>query len=194
MTNEQANKIIRVLATEERVFGLEVDSLIREGGNSMTAGALFRTLHGLDLDSEDFPERLAEFIREMCVGDPSMLIGYDDGRWVDLPVVDEDAEGEAVVAEADAAVPTSHCLRIVHVSEDASFYLFHAGGSLLDGSAVVSGARKREGAVHHVRVELSDAAQLQHIITRARQCPHVVRVEESSEEEFWAAPSHNPGY
>jgi hypothetical protein len=80
MTNEQANKIIRVLATEERVFGLEVDSLIREG------------------------------------------------------------------------------------------------------------------AVHHVRVELSDAAQLQHIITRARQCPHVVRVEESSEEEFWAAPSHNPGY
>lgn len=187
MTVEQANKIIRVLATDEQVFGLEIDSLLRQGGNSMTAGALFRALNLLDFESKDFPQRLSELMRELCQGDPSVLIGFDDGRWVDLP---EGGLPDGIAPENTS----SHYLRLVYTSDEASFYLFHSARSMLEGSYVVGGARKREGAVHHVRVDLSHPSQLQHIITRARECPHLIRVEESSEEVFWSAASQNPGY
>lgn len=188
MTVEEANQVIRVLSTDGRVFGLGVDTLIREAGNCMTAGALFRFLATLDVSSPDFEEKLSAWIAEMGVGDPSMLIGHDDGRWVDLP---EGAEGEEELEDGNTV---SRYLRVVHVSEEASFYLFHPGSRILDGSYVRGGARKREGAIHHVKVELSEARFLQQVVTRARECPHVVRVEESTEEVFWAAPSHSPGY
>lgn len=189
MTEEQAHKIIRVLGTEERVFGLEIDSLIREAANGMTAGALFRMLHSVDMDSEDFPQKLGDFMRETGVNGPWSLIGFDDGRWVDLPMAEEGEEEATPEGE-----PVSHYLKIVYTSEDASFYLFHSAGSRLDGTGIEGGAQKRENEFHHVEVRLTDPRQLQHIITRARGCPHVVRVVEETAEEFWEAPSQNPGY
>lgn len=191
MTSEQANKVIRVLGTDERVFGLEIDSRIRQAGNGMTAGALFRMLHAADVGAEDFAEKLDDWIRTLGLEEPSCLIGFDDGQWVDLPMAEE---GGAAEETASAGEPVSHYLRVVYSSVDASYYLFHSASRLFEGTGVAGVGRKREDAVHHVRVDLSDPRQLQHIITRARECPHVVRVEESSADEFWAAPSHNPGY
>jgi hypothetical protein len=190
MTNDQANQVIRVLATDGKVFGLEIDSLIRQAGNAMTAAALFRMLHAMDLDSADFPQKMTEFLREFGAHEPACLIGFDDGRWVDLPVTEEGEEMET----PPEGEPVSRYLKIVHSSVDASFYLFHAASRLLDGTGISGGARKRENEVHHVEVRLTDPRQLQHILTRARECPHVIRVEESTAEEFRAAPSHNPGY
>jgi hypothetical protein len=187
VTNEDTANVIRVLTTDDIVFGIAIDSLLRQGGNEMTAGALFRGLQRLDFTSPDFPNQLEQFISEFSQGDPSVLIGFDDGRWQDLP------EGDSEEPESESS-PTVYHLRLVHSSDEASFYLFHAGSRVLDASGVTGGARKREGAIHHVRVELSHPRYLQQVLSRARECPHLLRVEESTEADFWAAPSHNSGY
>lgn len=184
MTNEEAAKVVRVLIRDEHVFGTEIDSLLRQGGNCMTAAALLRGLKRLNFASVDFPVQLSQFVREFSQGDPSVLIGYDDGSWDDLSGDEPDIESN----------PSVYYLRLVHSSEEASFYLFHSGSRVLEGSGVTGGARKREGAIHHVQVELSHPHYLQQVLNRARECPHLIRVEESTEKEFWAAPSHNPGY
>ncbi len=188
MTSEDVNKVIRVLITDDTVFGLAIDSLLRQGGNEMTAGALLRGLQQLDFSLESFHDKLSQFIRDFTQGDPSILIGFDDGRWQNLP------EGENTDDSDLTSSPSVHHLRIILSSEDASFYLFFAGSRILEVGGITGGARKREGAIHHVRVELSHPRFLQQVLTRARECPHVVRIEESTEDEFWAAPSHNPGY
>lgn len=187
MTNEEAAKVIRALTTDDIVFGVAIDSLLRQGGNGMTAGALLRGLQKLDFTSPEFPDQLEQFIGEFTEGDPSVLIGFDDGRWQDLP------EGNSEEPESERSPIVFH-FRFVHSSDEASFYLFHAGSRVLDGSGVTGGARKREGAIHHVRVELSHPRHLQQVLNRARECPHMIRVEESTEADFWVAPSHNPGY
>lgn len=185
VTTENANRVIRVLTTDDVVFGLEIDSLLRQGGNEMTAMALLRALDRFDFASDGFPSLLAEFVSSHSLGDPSSLIGFDDGRWQDLP------EGDDSEAEEESDSVSVHFLRLIHSSEDASYYLFHASGRVLDGSYVRGSARKREGAIHHLKVELSHPRFLQQVVARARECPHLLRVEESSEEEFWAAPSHS---
>ncbi len=154
----------------------------------MTAMAFLRVIHKLDFTSPDLNDQLSQFVSEFSQGDPSVLIGFDDGRWQDLP------EGEVCdEGDANSSAATYH-FRLVHSSEDASFYLFHAGSRILEGIGVSGGARKREGAIHHVRVELSHPRYLQRVLSRARECPHIIRVEESTEADFWDAPSHNPGY
>jgi hypothetical protein len=188
MTSEDATKVMRVLCTDDNVFGLAIDSLLRQGGNEMTAGALLRGLQQLDFSLENFHDQLSQFISEFSQGDPSILIGFDDGRWQDLPV------GEITDDAELSSSPSVHHLRVIHSSEDASFYLFFSGSRILEGCGITGGARKREGAIHHVRVELSHPRFLQQVLTRTRECPHVIRIEESTEAEFWAAPSHNPGY
>ena len=187
MTNEEAANVFRVLTTDDIVFGRAIDSLLRQGGNEMTAGALLRGLQKLDFTSPDFANQLEQFISAFSQGDPSVLIGFDDGRWQDLP------EGDSGEPESETS-PTVYHFRLVHSSDEASFYLFHAGSRVLDGSGVTGGSRKREGAIHHVRVELSHPRHLQQVLSRARECPHMIRVEESTEADFWAAPSQNPGY
>lgn len=192
MTNEELAKVIRVLTTDDTVFGLVVDSLLRQIGNEMTAAAMLQALREFDVTAADFPEQLSQFVSEFSQGDPSILIGLDDGRWEELSEVDNDNGAEDV---ADGlANRTVVCFRLVHASEDASFFLFHAGSRLLDFRGVIGGARKREGAIHHVRVEVAHPRYVQVVLSRARECPHVLRIEESNEADFWSAPSHSPGY
>jgi hypothetical protein len=201
MTNEELSKVIRVLTTDDNVFGLVVDSLLRQIGNEMTAAAMLRALREFDVKAADFPEQLSQFVSECSQGDPPILIGLDDGRCEEMDDGDND-DGDNDDGAVDGAVDgadggadrTAVCLRLVHASEDASFFLFHAGSRLLDCRGVIGGARKREGAIHHVRVEVAHPRYVQFVLTRARECPHLLRIEESSEADFWAAPSHSPGY
>lgn len=194
MTNDELAKVIRVLTTEDHVYGLVVDSLLRQAGNEMTAAALLLAMQGFDFTAADFQEQLAQFVSEHAQGDPSILIGLDDGRWDELP--EEDADNamdpmDGVDGDASRAV---HFFRLVYTSVDASYFLFHAGGRLLDGKGILGGARKREGAVHHLRIEVTHPRYLQLVLNRARECPHMIRIEESTEADFWAAKAHNPGY
>jgi hypothetical protein len=194
MTNDELAKVIRVLTTEDHVFGLVVDSLLRQAGNEMTAALLLRALQGFDVTAADFQEQLAQFVSEYAQGDPSILIGLDDGRWEELPEEDADNALDAMDGADGDTSRAVHFFRLVYTSVDASYFLFHAGGKLLDGKGVLGGARKREGAVHHLRIEVTHPRYLQLVLNRARECPHMLRIEESTEAEFWAAESHNPGY
>jgi hypothetical protein len=190
MTDEDAIKLSQVLTTDERVYGLEIDSLLRQCGNQMTAMALFRALDRIDFASPDFAEQLWQLILESSQGDPSVLIGFDDGRWQHLP--------ESIDEPTDENRPgdcSCHCwLRVRYITEEASFYLFHSAGRLLEAGGVVSSGRKRAGAFHYLCLELADRRFLQPILMRLRECPHVIRAEESSEADFLSAPSHSPGY
>jgi hypothetical protein len=74
-------------------------------------------------------------------------------------------------------------------NEDAAYYQFPLFPSMGD-PFLAGGARKREGEFQHVRVDLTRPDDLQLFIEGLRSNPHLMAVEESTEEIFWAAPSH----
>jgi hypothetical protein len=185
MTEELQRNLLRLLSTNETVFNLEVDSLLRAAANNMTALAMFRALANMNLDAPDSARKLRDLVNDCSCGAPDVLIGFDTG------LEDEEDEDEEDETES-AAEPSVHYLRMVYSSEDAAYYLFHAEDDrLFDPKIVITGARKREGAIHHVQVELKHPRYLQDFIDLARECPHFERVEVSTEAEFWAAPSHS---
>lgn len=183
MTEEFQRNILRLLSTNETVFSLEVDSLLRAAANNMTALAMFRALASMDLDAHDSARKLRDLVNDCSCEDPDVLIGFHTGLKEDED--DEDEETES------APEPSVHYLRMVYSSVEAAYYLFQAEGRLFDAKFVITGSRKREGAIHHVQVELKHPRFLQNFIDLARECPHFERVEASTETEFWAAPSHS---
>lgn len=60
----------------------------------------------------------------------------------------------------------------------------------MDEPFLSGGARKREGVFQHVQVDLPRPDDLQLFIEGLRKNPHLIAVEESSEEVFLKAPSH----
>lgn len=80
MARPSPSKIASVLLGDE-VYGLDLDSRIRQAGNSMSARSLFELLGRLDEDAPDFGGALRAGLMEFPMEDPTVLIGFDDGTF-----------------------------------------------------------------------------------------------------------------
>lgn len=125
----------------------------------------------------------AKSLSEFGMGEPSVLIGFDDGRWQGKEV----ADGGDISPIPDEN--STHYLKLTFRNEDAAFYQYSLFPSMNE-PFLAGGARKLDGAFQHVRVDLPHPDDLQLFIEGLRSNPHLIAVEESTEDVFWAAPSH----
>jgi hypothetical protein len=181
MARPSPEKITDIILARRQVYGLDADSHIRQAANRMTARALFEMLGRLDDESPDFASHLSSLLSEFPGEEISALIGFDTG---DIP--SSDCEPESTPPPEK---PTEFYLRLVFRDEDAAYYQFPLF-PLLEADYVLGAARKRTGAVQHLRLELSRPEALQSFIESCRTNPHFLRVEESTAEEFQRAPSN----
>lgn len=174
---------MRVLYRDGVVYDIDTDSLIRECANNMSALALFGVLSRMDDAAPDFGDQLRERMKELNVFGPSYLISFNDGRWDGLKAETSDAEEEL------GASSRFECfLKLIWMSDEAAYFAF-SFVDYLSAPYVHGASRKREGNMHHVRLELDSPECLNKFIESLRG-PFFVKVEESSEEIFWKAPSH----
>jgi len=181
MARPTPEKIADIILGRRQVYGLDADSHIREVANRLTARALFEILGRLDDESADFASQLSALLAEFGGEEVSSLIGFDTG---DIPSGDGDAD-----TSQQPENPTEFYLRLVFRDEHAAYYQFPFFPHL-EADYVLGAARKRSGAVQHVRLELSRPEALQSFIESCRSNPHFLRVEESTAEEFQRAPSN----
>ena len=185
-------KIHQLLTTHDCVFDLGTDALLREMGNLMTASAFFVVLKKVNFDSPELQENLRILINALCLGDPKIRI--DPDYIIGLMGDDEDYESEELQQAWEEHEEESkkhlckYYLRLVFSSSEAAYYLFHSQAFWLEKPYVMGAARKRENEGHHVMVELSHPRHLQDLLTSINECPHLSRIEESTEDNFNAAP------
>ena len=180
MAKPSPEKIADIILSRRQVYGLDVDSHIRQAANRFTARALFEILGRLDDESVDFTSQLSTLLSEFG-GEVSSLIAFDTG---DVPAADVEAD---VPQQPEKA--TEYYLRLVFRNEDAAYYQFPLFPHL-EADYLLGAARKRAGAVQHVRIELSRPEALQTFIESCRSNPHFLRVEESTADDFQRAPSN----
>ena len=150
----------------------------------MTALALIEAFIRCDESKPDWLQGFAKSLSEICTRDPDMLIGCDDGSYESSDDVPEPSH------ELDESDAKRHYLKLVFENEDAAYYQFWLYPPLSE--PYISGAaRKREGRFQHLMVELAGEDILLRFIKGLRTNPHLVAVEESSEEIFNAAPSNS---
>ncbi|MGV3531742.1 MAG: hypothetical protein ACO1QR_05180 [Chthoniobacteraceae bacterium] len=174
--------LLRVIEGET-VFGLESDSRIRQAANQMSALALLSLFKTFETAESEWSSRLAEMLSEVPTTDPTYLIGFDIGQWEGLGAEEPEEPSEY------PDDPSVHYLKLRFRNEDAAYYQFHLF-PVLDEPYVMGAARKREGACQHLRIDLARPELLQAFIENLRRNPHLLAVEESSEEEFLRAPSN----
>ncbi len=179
MPSPTLEEVSDIILNRRSVFGLEVDSLIRQAANRLSARALLEFLLRMDTDKPDFVPALAALLAEVGFED-TYLIGFSSGY---EPVGDGSAPQKEVVE------PSVHYLKLVFHDEQAAYYQFNLFPKF-DAPYILGVGRKRTGPVQHLRLELSNASALQPFIEDCRSNPHFLRVEESTLEEFRDAPSH----
>lgn len=182
MPKPDPSELIRLLSGEQ-VFGLNTDSKILQAANEVSARAMFEMFTRCDTTREGWADEFADGLMEIATGDPSVLIGFDDGRWQGL-----ESDGEDL-AEADSMTESDVYLRLEFTNDDACFYQFHLFPQL-DEPFIQGAARKCEGACQHLMVTLAHPDDLQVFIQHLRSNPHLKKVHHSSAEIFNAAPSH----
>lgn len=162
----------------EKIWGLDIDSKIRQAANEMSARAMLEMYSHTVLSGKGTVEDFAHGAVELCTGDPGTLIGFDDKRWQDLPV------GEEQQAPGESETSCSFHLRLHFTDREAAFYQFE----IFPQSKFLM-ARKLPctGACQVIRVELPDADALQLFLRNLRHNPHLTSVEEITEEEFHTA-------
>jgi hypothetical protein len=181
MARPSPEKIADIILGRRQVYGLEADSQIRQVANRLTARALFEILDRCDDESRDFASQLSSLFREFRGEELVGLIGFRTGN---IPTGDGEAE-----APQQPEKPTEYYLRLVFRNEDAAYYQFPLFPHL-EADYVLGAARKRAGAVQHIRIGLSRPEALQSFIESCRSNPHFLRVEESTADEFEHAPSN----
>jgi hypothetical protein len=181
MANPSPERIADIVLNRRQVYDLDADSQIRQASNRLTARALFEILGRLDDESIDFASQLSGLLSEFPGEGVSYLIGFDTG---DIPTTSSDTE-----TPQRPEKPTEYYLRLIFQNEEAAYYQFPLFPSL-EAGYVLGAARKRAGAVQHIRIELSHPEALQSFIESCRSNPHFLRVEESTSDEFQRAPSN----
>ena len=179
MARPSPEQIADIVLGKRQVYGLDADTRIREAANRLTARALFELLERLDDEASDFGSTLEAVLSSVPVQELSYCIGFDTG---DIPTGDP-ADTEPLTK------PTEYFLRLIFRNEDAAYYQFPLFPPL-EADYVLGAARKRAGAVQHLRIELARPESLQTFIESCRSNPHFLRVEESTPEEFERAPSN----
>lgn len=178
-------ELLRSIAGEN-VFGLDVDSRIRSAANSLSARLMIETFARCNKESKDWIIDFLTSLEEYSVGDPSLLVGFDDGRWQGL------TEGDETIDYTECE-GKDYFLKLEFHSEDACFYQFCMFPAL-DEPFILGASRKREGKYQFLSVELAHEEDLQVFIQHLRGNPFLVAVLESHEEEFIQAKSQNTGY
>ena len=165
------------------MFGRDTDSKILQAANEVSARAMFEMFMRCDTSRNGWAEEFADGLMDLSMGDPSALIGFDDGRrqWLE-----SDADE---LPENGSATATDFYLRLEFTDEDACYYQFHLFPPL-DAPFIQGASRKREGACQHLIVTLAHPDDLQVFIQHLRSNPHLKGVHDSTEEVFIAAPSH----
>ena len=181
MARPSPEKIAEIILDRRRVYGLDADSQIRQAANRITARALFEILGRLDDESPDFASQVSSLLAEFPGEEVSTLIGFNTG---DVQC----GEGESNIL-VQPVKPAEFYLRLVFSNEDAAYYQFPLFPHF-EADYVLGAARKRTGAVQHIRLALSRPDALQSFIESCRTNPHLLRVEESTAEEFECAPSN----
>lgn len=175
--------LIRLLSGEQ-VFGRDTDSKILHAANEVSARAMFEIFKHYDTSRDGWAEEFGDGLMEIVTGDPSILIGFDDGRWQGLESWGEEQQRD------DTATAFDFFLRLEFTTEDASYYQFHLFPPLNE-PFIMGAARKREGACQHLMVTLARPDDLQVFIQHLCSNPHLKEVHDSSPDVFNAAPSHS---
>jgi hypothetical protein len=81
------------------------------------------------------------------------------------------------------------CFRITFQSEDAAFYQFHVFPPVVHIPWVSGWARKRNASTQLILVELKEEDDRDRFLELCCENPHVLKIEEISEDEFTATPS-----
>lgn len=178
--------LTRVLCGEP-VFDRDTDSRILQAANEMSARLLFELFLRADTDTAEGARAFAEKLGGYCIGDPTALLGFADGRDFGREVTAEEA---AALAEEESAATHECYLRLEFTTPEASFYQFHLFPPMTE-PFIRGASRKREAQFQHLRIDLSRPGDIQPFIQSLRRNPHLVKVHDSSEEEFRQAPSHS---
>ena len=166
------------------MFGRDTDSKILQATNEMSGRMMFEMFVRCDTSREGWAQEYADGLLELATGDPSVLVGFDDGRWKGAESSDED------LAACDSATACDFYLRLEFTNEDACYYQFHLFPTL-DEPFIEGACRKREGRFQHVMVTLAHPDDLQVFIQNLRSNPHFKEVHDSCIEVFEAAPSQS---
>ena len=178
-----------IICERREVYGLDLDSRIRTVSNRLTARAFHELLDRLDDASPDFAKGLDSVLADFPVYGPDILIGFDDGATPSLM-----GTLEAGLAGADDSPVVGHYdshlywLKLIFTDEAAAYYQFPLFPDL-NLEAMTSVSRKRLGNCQLLRIEFDRPGALQAFTEKCRENPHLLRLEESSSEEFHAAPS-----
>ena len=183
MPTPALHDVLRILAGES-VFDRDTDSKILQASNEVTARALYELLREYDTNSPDWAKEMANDLMEISEGDPSVLIGFDDGRWQGREGDDEDLPPESGFHE--------EYLKLEFVNADACFYQFHLFPTF-DEPFFEEVSRKRAYEFQYLNIRVTHPDDVQVFIQNLRGNPHLVKVHQSNEEEFSSAPSQNPG-
>jgi hypothetical protein len=81
------------------------------------------------------------------------------------------------------------CFRITFQNEDAAFYQFHVFPPVVHIPWVSGWARKRNASSQLILVELTEEDDRDRFLELCCENPHVLKIEEISEDEFTATPS-----
>ena len=84
-----------------------------------------------------------------------------------------------------------HCFRITFQNEQAAYYQFHVFPPVVHLPWVNGWARKRDTNTQLVLVELGREGDRDRFLELCCENPHVLKIEEISEDEFTYAPSHD---
>jgi hypothetical protein len=82
------------------------------------------------------------------------------------------------------------CFRITFQNEEAAFYQFHVFPPVVYLPWVSGWARKRNASSQLILVELTGDNDRDRFLELCCENPHVLKIEEISEDEFTASPSH----
>lgn len=96
-------------------------------------------------------------------------------------------EQYSVHAECDD-VAQSHYLKLIFTTENAAYYQFPVFPPLNE-AWVTGAARKREGKIQHIRVDLVGIS-LENYLSTLEGNYHLQKIEPSDEETFVKAPSN----
>jgi hypothetical protein len=171
-------QILDIILARREVYGLDIDTRIREASNHLTARAFFEVLARIDMNAPDigsalsdtFSEHRSELIGVIGFATPQMQMANP----TEFETADEKAK--------------QYCLNLIFSDEQAALYqepLFPD----LDADYVLGATCERKGAVQHLRITLSSADALQTFMESCHANPFLLRVKTSTDEEFERAIS-----
>jgi hypothetical protein len=166
-------EIVDIILSRRDVYGLDVDSRIREASNNLTARAFFEVLARIDMNTPHIGSVLSDAFSE-CRSELIGVIGFATPQM---------RVENSTIFEADDEKAKQYCLKLIFSDEQAAFYqepLFPD----LSADYVLGATRKSKGPVQHLRITLSSADALQTFMESCHANPFLLRVETSTDEEF----------